>query len=76
MLAEHLTHYNIASNPAVSAAHVDVTTASGLAALNAMITRQASMIAYIDNFWMVMLLTLATAPFILLLRRGRTSATC
>ena len=73
-LAEHLTPYNIASNPAVAAAHVDVATANGLAALNAMITKQAAMIAYIDNFWMVMLLTLATAPFILLLRRVRASA--
>ena len=73
-LTEHLTPYNIASNPAAVAAHVDITTTKGLAALNAMITQQASMIAYIDNFWMVMLLTLATAPFILLLRRARPSA--
>ncbi len=44
---------------------------AGLAALNQEITRQASMIAYIDNFQFMMLMTLAAVPLLLLLRRAR-----
>jgi DHA2 family multidrug resistance protein len=44
---------------------------TGLAALNQEVTRQASMIAYIDNFKFMMIVTLATIPLLLLLRRAR-----
>ena len=42
----------------------------GLAALNAEITRQAPMIAYLDDFKLMMWVTLAAAPLILLLRKN------
>jgi len=45
-----------------------LTTPSGIAALNAEVTRQASMVAYIDDFWVLMLLCLASIPLLLLLR--------
>ena len=70
-LAEHITPYNAGSNPAALAAHVDTATVKGLAALNAMITNQAAMISYIDDFWLMMVLTLATIPFLLLIKRAR-----
>lgn len=73
-LAEHVTPYNIASNPAAIAAHVDVGTAKGLAALNAMITDQGTMIAYIDDFRLMMVLTLLTIPFLLLIKRAKPEA--
>jgi DHA2 family multidrug resistance protein len=73
-LAEHVTPYNVVSNPAAIAAHVDVGTAKGLAALNAMITNQGTMIAYIDDFRLMMVLTLLTIPFLLLIKRAKPEA--
>jgi DHA2 family multidrug resistance protein len=67
-LAEHVTPYNTAVNPAAIAAHADTGTAKGLAALNAMITDQATMIAYIDDFRLMMVMTIVTIPLLLLLR--------
>jgi len=73
-LAEHITPYNAVSNPAAIAAHVDTASATGLAALNAIITDQAAMIAYIDDFKLMMVMTLVTIPFLLLIRRVRPVA--
>ncbi len=73
-LAEHVTPYNAVSNPAAMAAHVDTGTIKGLVALNAMITDQAAMIAYIDDFQLMMVLTLATIPFLLLIKRAKPEA--
>lgn len=42
---------------------------AGIAALNAMITDQASMIAYIDDFYLLMFITLGVFPLILLLKK-------
>jgi DHA2 family multidrug resistance protein len=47
-------------------------TPSGVAALNAEATRQAAMVAYIDDFMLMMLLVIAAAPLLLLLRRPRS----
>ena len=49
------------------------TSASGLAALNATVSSQAQMIAYNDDFKLMMVLTLCTVPLVALLRRGATS---
>jgi DHA2 family multidrug resistance protein len=46
-------------------------TATGLAALNQEITRQASMIAYLDNFKLMMVICIIAVPLLLLLRKGR-----
>jgi DHA2 family multidrug resistance protein len=67
-LTADVTPYNVASNPAVAAVHVDTSTTNGLAALNAMITNQSTMIAYIDDFRLMMVMTLITIPFLLLIR--------
>jgi DHA2 family multidrug resistance protein len=48
-----------------------LTVPSGVAALNAEATRQAAMVAYIDNFKMMMILVIAALPLLLLLRRPR-----
>jgi DHA2 family multidrug resistance protein len=42
----------------------------GLAAINGEVTRQASMVAYVDVFKLMLLMTLACLPFIFLLRKG------
>jgi DHA2 family multidrug resistance protein len=65
-LAEHITPFNTASNPA--AAHIDVTTTKGLLALNGMITNQSAMIGYLDDFKLMMVLTVLTIPFLLMIR--------
>jgi MFS transporter, DHA2 family, multidrug resistance protein len=46
---------------------------SGVAALDAEVTRQAAMVAYVDDFKMIMLLALGSLPLLLLMRdpRGR-----
>jgi DHA2 family multidrug resistance protein len=51
--------------------HFSFTTPSGVAALNHEITRQASMIAYIDNFYLMVIIIVVSLPLLLLLRRPR-----
>lgn len=45
-----------------------------LAAIDAAITHQAAFVAYLDDFKLMMVATLATLPFVLLLKGGRTAA--
>jgi DHA2 family multidrug resistance protein len=46
-------------------------TTAGAAALNAEITRQSAMVAYVDDFWLMVLITVFTAPLLLLLKAPR-----
>ena len=48
-----------------------LSTPSGIAALNAEVTRPAAMVAYIDDFKLLMLIALASLPLLLLLREAR-----
>jgi DHA2 family multidrug resistance protein len=73
-LAADVTPYNAVSNPAAVAAHVDATTVKGLAALNAMMTDQAMMMAYIDDFQLMMVVTLVAIPFLLLVKNVKAAA--
>jgi len=63
-LAQDITPYNAAANKAAS-------TLPGLLGLNGMISNQAAMIAYIDDFWLMMVLTVATIPLLLLIKKVR-----
>jgi DHA2 family multidrug resistance protein len=59
------------SNPAY-----DVARTSGLALLNTEVTRQATMIAYVDDFKLMLILTLAVIPLLWLIKpAARTSGT-
>ncbi|WP_146689947.1 hypothetical protein [Bradyrhizobium canariense] len=49
-------------------------TASGRAALDQVVQMQASIISYIDDFKLMMVLSLAAVPLVLLLRRSAASA--
>jgi DHA2 family multidrug resistance protein len=49
-------------------------TATGLAALNLELTRQASLLAYINDFWIMMAVTLLSVPLLLLVRPPRHRA--
>jgi DHA2 family multidrug resistance protein len=71
-IAEHANPYN----PMLQLPNIQHTwnlhNLTGLATLNAEITRQAEMIAYIDVFKLLMVLTLAIIPLLLLLRDHRS----
>ncbi len=66
---------NIA-NPAVVAglpALYDLHSMAGMTALNEEVTRQASFLAYINDFRMMMIATLVALPFLLLMRRNKNA---
>ncbi|HYD25919.1 MAG TPA: DHA2 family efflux MFS transporter permease subunit [Croceibacterium sp.] len=47
---------------------------AGLGMLDLMVTRQAAMVAYIDDYWLMMWLSLASVPLVLVMRRSRIPA--
>ena len=49
-------------------------TVTGLAALDAEITRQATMIAYVNDFYLLALASLMALPLLLLIKRPRLGA--
>jgi MFS transporter, DHA2 family, multidrug resistance protein len=66
-LAEHVTPFS----PLVHAQFPQgAPSLHGLSALNAQITQQATMIAYNDNFKLMLWLSLAAIPLLLILRKG------
>jgi DHA2 family multidrug resistance protein len=58
------------ANPALQdpSSVYNLATDAGAALINNEITRQASMIAYVDDYWLMMLLTAAVIPMLLLIR--------
>ena len=70
-IAEHANHYNEMLKMPNIQEKWDLYTNSGLAALNAEITRQAQMIAYLNVFKLLMVITLVLIPLLLLLRDSR-----
>ncbi len=52
-----------------------LSTTTGIAALNAEVTRQAQMVAYIDDFKLMMVIALLGAPLLLLLHKPRVAGT-
>ena len=69
-LVEGLRPDNPLAQAPYLAAPYSLSTPGGIAALNAEVTRQAAMVAYIDDFRLMMLTALATLPVLLLLRGG------
>ena len=70
-LSEHVTAYDMTANPALNAAHLDLHSRQGLLALDALLSRQGAMVAYIDDFRLLMVITLLSLPCLLLFRRSR-----
>ena len=72
-LVEHLRP----DNPLAQAPHLvapySLDAPAGIAALNAEVTRQAQMVAYIDDFQMMMVIVLLAMPLLLLLRTPKRS---
>jgi DHA2 family multidrug resistance protein len=70
-LVERLTSANPAwNNPAMASAY-DVTRPAGAAALDAMVMQQSSMIAYVNDFRLMLYLTLAVIPLLLFIKAPR-----
>jgi MFS transporter, DHA2 family, multidrug resistance protein len=67
-LVEGLRPDNPLAQAPYLAAPFSLTTPSGMATLNAEVTRQAAMVAYVDDFKMLMLIALASISLLLLLR--------
>jgi MFS transporter, DHA2 family, multidrug resistance protein len=67
-LADYINPFNLALRGAVESGVYDLNTAQGLAAINGEVTRQAATLAYLQDFRLMMWITLAAVPLILLLR--------
>jgi len=70
-LVEGLRPDNPLAQAPYLAAPFSLSTPSGMAALNTEVTRQAAMVAYVDDFKLLMLIALAVMPLLLLLRETR-----
>jgi DHA2 family multidrug resistance protein len=69
VLADNATPFNSALQMQGVSGPWSLDSTAGLAALNAEITRQAAAIAYLDDFRLMMFITLLSVPLLLLLRR-------
>ena len=68
-IAAHITSVNRALEDPMVARSWNPLTASGRAALDAVVTRQAQIIAYLDDYKLLMLATLAVIPLLLVFRK-------
>ena len=69
-LAQYVTPFNRAFETPMIARLWSPVTAVGRAALDAMITRQAQIIAYIDDYKLLMIATLAVLPLLIVFRKS------
>ncbi|QEX16896.1 EmrB/QacA family drug resistance transporter [Hypericibacter terrae] len=70
-IAEQVTPYGMMMQSPWLPSFWSPATQTGIAALNSEVTRQASAIAYVDDFLLMMWVTLLAAPLLLLLRKPR-----
>ncbi|HJU17680.1 MAG TPA: DHA2 family efflux MFS transporter permease subunit [Stellaceae bacterium] len=70
-LVEALRPDNPLAQPPFLPAPYSLTAPSGITALNAEVTRQAEMVAYIDDFKLMMIIALCSMVLLLLVRRPR-----
>ena len=73
-LVEQVTPFNNALQMPELAANVNANTDAGRALLDMIVTQQASMIAYLNDFYLLMILTLAMIPLVLIIRAAKSPA--
>ncbi len=73
-IASHVTAFNHAFDNSAVLQAWSPWTASGRAALDQIIQMQASIVSYIDDFKLMMILSLAALPLVLLLRQAPKKA--
>ncbi len=66
-LVEYIRPDNPLMHPPYLTAPYNLTTIEGMAALNHEVTRQATMVAYLDDFKLMMIIAIAALPLVLLL---------
>lgn len=66
--ADYITPFNLPLQQAAQSGAFNLDTPTGLAMINAEVTRQAATLAYLQDFRLMMWITLAAIPLILLLR--------
>jgi DHA2 family multidrug resistance protein len=71
-IAAYVTPFNRAFD-AAAAQSLSPLTAAGRAALNEVVTLQSTIIAYMDDFKLLMLMSLAVIPLVLLLRKPKAA---
>ena len=69
-IAAHLNPFNAQLYAPAIHQYWNAWTAAGQSALNDVVTTQAQIIAYADDYRLMMLLTLAALPMLLLMRKG------
>lgn len=67
-LAAHITNSSVSLIDPSTADRFGIVGDTALAMVNAEINRQAAMVAYVDDFWLMMWITLASVPLVILLR--------
>ena len=72
-IAATVTPYNLPADPSMTSA-LGSTGDMAMSALDAMVNKQAAMIAYLDDFHFMMFATLAALPLLLLLRKPKRKA--
>ncbi len=70
VLSQNINPYNVALQSGQVSAFWNLNTPAGLAALEGEIMKQASTIAFLNDFRLMMYLTVVTIPLLLLLRRS------
>ena len=70
-IASRITPFD--ANAAQVSSMLGTTTQSGLMALNGEVTRQASAIAFLNDFWLMMVLTAVSIPLLLMIRPVRNA---
>jgi len=73
-LVEQVTPFNNALQMPDLAANLNANTDAGRALLDMIVTQQASMIAYLNDFYLLMILTLAMIPLVLIIRAAKSPA--
>lgn len=67
-LVQSITPFNPGLQMAIDKGAIEINSTAGLMALNNELTRQASMLAYLYDFWLLMLLSIFAIPLVWLLR--------
>ncbi|BAN48372.1 DHA2 family efflux MFS transporter permease subunit [Metapseudomonas resinovorans] len=69
VFSDLMTPFNQALTQATESGALNISSPAGLVALNAEVTRQATVLAYLQDFRLMMFVTLASLPLLLLLRK-------
>lgn len=74
VFSEYINPFSYALNHAVDIGAYDLSTPIGLAEINAEVTRQAATLAYLQDFRLMMWVTLSAVPLIFLLKSPKKTA--